>query len=233
MSANGAVASSAVKNVSLLLLNVHMSNTEYARAATYIAEQDADMVALAEINTDWFNALSEVLEAYPYREYELLDNNFGIGLFSKIPPDRTNIFYSKASGFPSVHAIFTLGATPISLVFTHPVSPVNELCWEQRNAQLEELCRMRPEWHKNFILIGDFNTTSWSYIFSYLTTSLQLRDSRRGRGIQPSWRYPSLLSAPIDHVLVSKRIAVKERHIGPDIGSDHRPVFCILSIPAE
>ena len=37
----------------------------------------------------------------------------------------------------------------------------------------------------------------------------------------------------IDHVLVSQEVAVRQRVVLPDVGSDHRPVMAELIIPGD
>ena len=54
----------------------------------------------------------------------------------------------------------------------------------------------------------------------------QLKDSRQGFGIQPTWpQSQPIMRIPIDHVFASKGIAIHERSIGPAVGSDHFPVI--------
>lgn len=81
------------------------------------------------------------------------------------------------------------------------------------------------------ILIGDLNTTSWSYYFKNFIKAMQLVDSRKGFGLQTTW--PSILpimAITIDHILISPDIKVLNHKIGPHIGSDHYPVFVELVI---
>jgi endonuclease/exonuclease/phosphatase (EEP) superfamily protein YafD len=51
------------------------------------------------------------------------------------------------------------------------------------------------------------------------------------RAWQPTWMagfWP--LALRIDHVLVSGGLCVEEARIGPDVGSDHRPVISRLKL---
>ncbi len=53
-----------------------------------------------------------------------------------------------------------------------------------------------------------------------------LRDSRRGWGWQATWNASRpLLRIPIDHCLVEPEMHVLNREVGPDIGSDHFPIW--------
>ncbi len=59
----------------------------------------------------------------------------------------------------------------------------------------------------------------------------KLSDSEQGFGPQPSWSTELLIPVvPIDHFLVSKDIEVLNRVLGPNIGSDHLPVYVDLLV---
>jgi endonuclease/exonuclease/phosphatase (EEP) superfamily protein YafD len=84
------------------------------------------------------------------------------------------------------------------------------------------------------VLLGDLNCTPWSPAFDRLLAAARLRDSGRGRGLHPTWfSAVPFVGLPIDHVLVGPGVGVRGRHVGPDIGSDHRPVIADLVLPSE
>jgi endonuclease/exonuclease/phosphatase (EEP) superfamily protein YafD len=80
--------------------------------------------------------------------------------------------------------------------------------------------------------MGDLNATPWSRPFRRFVGRSGLCDSRAGFGVQASFPAASaLLRIPIDHVLVSCVIGVRNRRIGRDVGSDHLPVIVDLVLP--
>jgi len=40
------------------------------------------------------------------------------------------------------------------------------------------------------------------------------------------------MGLPVDHCLVSPSVALVSRTVGPDVGSDHRPLLVEFSLPA-
>ena len=76
------------------------------------------------------------------------------------------------------------------------------------------------------LLLGDLNCTPWSVWFHSLLQESGLRDSAIGHGLWPTWyALPTILAGiPIDHALVGGQIEVLRRHVGPYLGSDHRPL---------
>lgn len=217
--------------ISVLLINVNSSNREYKNTVDYILDKNPDVLALEEINETWLAELSDILSAYPYQKVIPRRDNFGIGLHSKIPPQSMEIKYYGSVGVPSVLVQYSFGNKSLTLLFTHPVPPGSLDYFNWRNEQLETIITNRNSFEKSMILVGDLNTTSWSYQFRNFVKKMNLVDSRRGFGLQITW--PTMLpimAITIDHILVSPDIKVLNHEIGPHIGSDHYPVFVELII---
>ena len=215
----------------ILFINVNSANTEYEKTAQHIKKTNPDVLALEEVNQVWFDRLSGVLESFPHRKFVLRGDNFGIGFFSKIPLTKMAIEYYGSAEVPSVLATLLIGNKPVDIIFTHTVPPVSQRYFQWRNEQLSAVASLRAKLNESLIVIGDLNTTSWSYYFKDFIERMKLYDSRQGHGIQISWpAMMPLLGIAIDHCLVSRDIRVLDRKIGPAIGSDHYPVYVELQV---
>ncbi len=217
------------KSIKILLINVNSPNTNYKAVGDYIQRNSPDILALEEINARWIKELSSLLKIYPYSKEVSQENNFGLGLYSKIPLEDMQIKYFASDLIPSLIGKIILEGQPVSLIFTHPMPPGTVEHFRWHNTQLEQIGLLKPHLQEDIILIGDLNATSWSYSFEKLKKDLDLKDSREGFGLQTSW--PSFLpyvGITIDHCLVSKNFKVLERKVGPSVGSDHLPVLVKL-----
>jgi endonuclease/exonuclease/phosphatase (EEP) superfamily protein YafD len=126
---------------------------------------------------------------------------------------------------PTIVAKLDLPPGKMTLVALHPSSPGSEWNHDARNAQLLAAAEIAAQQKGPVMMLGDFNTTSWSPVFSDVLATSGLRDSRLGFGVEPTWPgVPLPLRIPIDHCLVSPEIAITDRRVGPDIRSDHRPL---------
>ena len=130
---------------------------------------------------------------------------------------------------PSISATFELASgQPLRVIATHPLPPMNEAYWRSRNLWFEQVAALvRSSGAERTIIAGDLNCTPWSPWFERLCRQSGLRNSSLGHGLGISWMpIPiSVCGLPIDHVLVGESIRVHDRQIGPDVGSDHRPVI--------
>jgi endonuclease/exonuclease/phosphatase (EEP) superfamily protein YafD len=80
------------------------------------------------------------------------------------------------------------------------------------------------------VLIGDFNATPWSPVL----IDVRRRGFRRalcGAPLAPTWRSANpLFGLTIDHAYVYGDAAIADCRVGPDIGSDHRPLIVDVSV---
>lgn len=98
--------------------------------------------------------------------------------------------------------------------------------WHLRNEQLEEIAEFVRDKPGHVVVLGDLNVTPWSKSFQKFTESANLRDSRRGFGVNATWpAWLGGLGIPIDHCLVSEGIVVRNVETGESVGSDHRPLI--------
>jgi endonuclease/exonuclease/phosphatase family metal-dependent hydrolase len=79
------------------------------------------------------------------------------------------------------------------------------------------------------VIVGDFNTTRYSPVFSDWLTASRLRDVHAGLDI--TWpTYLPFLGIPIDHCVVNAKIEAASFRRLPAFGSDHYPILCRLTM---
>jgi endonuclease/exonuclease/phosphatase (EEP) superfamily protein YafD len=214
--------------VRVMTANAFCANPQRDLLIRYISAAAPDVLLVMEIDGGWANRLEALSDAYPHRLIESRQEDcFGIALLSKLPVKQLEVRKIGPAGVPSIYAELSIGnGGTFHVVGSHPVPP-NSAHWaEMHRRQLEDLGDAVAALDGPRILLGDLNTTSWSPYFRDLLTTADLRDSRRGFGNQTSWRSSLVqFGIAIDHMLVSPDIAVRNRFVGPDVGSDHRPVI--------
>lgn len=129
----------------------------------------------------------------------------------------------------------SLDGARLHVVMIHPNRPGMGDKWERREALLEHVLD-DVVYREHSVLMGDFNTTSYSPRFRALLERSSLRDSRAGFGRQPTFttkRWIPGLDIDIDHVLVGGAFDVLERRAVAVRGSDHRYLEARLSLAAR
>jgi endonuclease/exonuclease/phosphatase (EEP) superfamily protein YafD len=220
--------------VRVMTVNAWYSNQQRDLVVQYVREISPDVFLVMEVDGGWAERLEALSDTYPHKVIEAHPGDgFGIALLSKLPAKQLEVQYIGAFGAPSIHAeLKSRDGSSFHLIGAHLAPPMNSRLVELRNGQLVEHGKRVSALDGPVVMLGDFNTTSWSPCYRDFLAATGLRDSRRGFGNQPSW--PSQLNqlgVAIDHVLVSQEIGVQRRFIGSDVGSDHRPVIADLIMP--
>ncbi len=216
--------------------NVFSGNRETARVRDFVRENRPDVLAVLELTPRWADELEALSELLPHRVIQPRDGNFGIGLYSRHAIDAHEIVQLSEHNPAIVARLAMENAAPLTVIAAHPYPPAGARGTELRNRQLRRLGEVASEQPAPVVLLGDFNSTSWSPAFSELVRTSGLRDTRQGLGVQPTWparREPLrfMLRIPIDHCLTSVNIRVVDRRVGPEIGSDHFPVIADVALP--
>jgi endonuclease/exonuclease/phosphatase (EEP) superfamily protein YafD len=216
-------------------INVHTANTGYDAVLGSVTSHNPDFVLLEEVDARWLAGLGALSQTYPHVIARPRNDNFGIALFSKHPFADSQIVVYGPAGVPSVLAMIDLEGASFYLLGTHPLPPVSRDYAERRDQQLLDIANAARGLDKPVLLLGDLNVSPWSYHFKRLLRRSGLRDGARGMGFQPSWPTGVLpLSIPIDHSLHSPGIAIANRVIGQDVGSDHFPLIVdFMLAPAD
>jgi endonuclease/exonuclease/phosphatase (EEP) superfamily protein YafD len=220
------------RTVRVMTANVFLRNTDHDRFLEIVRETSPDVLVVLELTSQWLASLEALDADYPHRVARPRGGSFGIGMWSRLPPDELELREIGPAEVPSIYARFDVAGRRLYVIGSHSLPPVSAEHSTLRNAQLHALAELAASLDGPVVMLGDFNITSWSPMFHDMLAVSKLRDSRRGFGIQATW--PSELcpfGIAIDHVLVSPEVAVRRRTIGRDIGSDHRPVVVDLIVP--
>jgi len=216
-------------------VNVNYTNHDGRAFSRWLEQTDAEVVAVLEVTPFFRELLSGFASKYPHQLIEQPDGDrFCLALLARHPIRHGTVRWVREAERAYLEAEVLVGGVPMHTVVLHPMRPGNGWGTGERNELLTLVAR-ETRWRDNSVVLGDLNATSFSPIFTDFLVSTGLRDSRQGFGWQPSWRSVHHLRGiwlAIDHVLVGSGVGIEERFIGPDVGSDHRPVVARLRIPA-
>ena len=224
------------QSFSLVFNNFNYGNTDFKALVNYINQEQPPVVALVEIPQDHYQEIKELLPNYPYSFRQPgVNHQLGLVIFSQKPFVREPyIHHFGDSKYPSVEVNLALLNTPdLSLIVIHPPPPMTTHLKTERDQVFTGLADYLAKKQVRTIVVGDFNSTSWSPNFRQILTDGKVNDARYGEGVQPSWptQLPKMLRIPIDHALVTQDIQVINRSLGPNVGSHHLPFSLQVLIP--
>jgi len=216
--------------IRVLALNVHTESSSFAQVRQLIEEVRPDVIGLVEVDQRWIDALAPAVAGYVGRLEKPRGDNFGVALYARAALDGS--IEELGSPLPSVVAGVTVGDARLGILLIHPPPPISESALDAQVKELDAVADRARRMPGPVVILGDFNATPWSRPFRRVLARSGLCDSRAGFGIEASFPTASaIVRIPIDHVLVSCSIGVRDRHIERDVGSDHLPVLIDLVVP--
>jgi endonuclease/exonuclease/phosphatase (EEP) superfamily protein YafD len=209
----------------VLMANVYAENFNYDSLTQLIQRERPDVVGMVEVTPEWLMGLEQtgVRAEFPYRR-ELPLGTRGLALwFRQRPSSISDGEVLCAGGNPVLRATLDFAGRSLQLWLVHPPNPL--LDREACNPDLAALATRLADEGGTQLVVGDLNRTEGSPFFTDFVRVSGLRDSRYGFGSQPSW--PTFLPyrIAIDHAFVSADLAISDRRLGPEIGSDHFPLI--------
>ena len=203
--------------------NVLTRNPDAAPLRAYLAEVNPDVICLQEVDARWAADLAPLHAEYPHRLVVPRPDNFGMATYSKFPGTFEEV---DCDGLPAIRAEVAFGGETLTVLNVHAVPPMRPAHLARRNRQMAEAARLAATADGPVVVCGDLNCAPWSPFFGDLLEAGGLTDPRRGGRSPVSWRtnVPPL-ALPIDHLLPGGGAWLTGLAAGPDVGSDHRPLF--------
>ena len=217
-------------------MNVLTRNESKQAVVDYLQETSPDVFVLLEVDDRWSEAIrAALLDEWPHQTHHPRGDNFGVLLCSKQKPTREGISYYGNEQLPTVEAVIAqANGREVRFIGTHTLPPMDQRNWRSRNVQLQDIADSirQSELRSTTLLAGDLNCSPWSPFFKSLKSQSGLRDSSVGFGLRPTWYAARffLTALPIDHVLYGDDLVIRDRVVGPNLGSDHRAVMVDVSM---
>jgi len=211
--------------------NVEFNNRDRRQFLAWLAAHPADIVVVQEVTPTWARELDSLAD-YPHRRIVTREDPYGIAVLSRWPFESLERVDLAGDGIPSLEGIAMVRGQRIHVLGLHARWPILPQLARARDRALLRVAALSRAQSIPTVVAGDLNLTPASPAFARLLDDSRLRDAFAGRGWQPTWMagfWP--LALRIDHELVSPALCVAHAEVGPDIGSDHRPVIARLRLP--
>lgn len=235
------------EEITLLQYNAYYLNKNFSEIVEYITKNHAqlDIIFLQEVTSKLKEELKAIEKYYPYK---IINNEkwFDRAFYSKLPisnseikffnnfnidPKARNPYYSSHIHYMTVYLESNKHSIPLTIYGIHANAPLSKKFANLRNIELKIIADdiKNDVLNKHKILVGDFNTTPFSYWYHLLEESSGLM----GTGFcntWPNWIPFNLLKISIDNILVSNNITIEEKITKDSMGSDHLPVIIKLKL---
>ncbi|MEZ5925319.1 MAG: endonuclease/exonuclease/phosphatase family protein [Hyphomicrobiaceae bacterium] len=222
---------SRAQELKIVSLNTWHQLNDLDRLQSYLESEQADVVLLYEFGPTKLALIERLAATYPYAAGCAETWHCSVEILSKRPFVGAEAGRrEKFDGPPRVSATYDIGSSTLTVVGAHLMRPIDGP--DGHLSEMRRLAGIARSAPGPVIVAGDFNATWWSHSFSVFRHDSGL--VHMGRFL-PSWPAEArgLPQLNIDHLWVSPDIAIADVHLGPNVGSDHRPLVAILRLPAD
>jgi endonuclease/exonuclease/phosphatase (EEP) superfamily protein YafD len=194
----------------------------------------ADVVLVLEADPAFAEGMTALATEFPHHIERLDDSPFSIALYSRYPFYAAEVLDVVGESFPALRVELITPNGPLRVLGIHPPPPLGDELATRRDRFLRLLGeRLVHEEAMPTLVFGDVNATVFSPQLRAFMDNTGLRDAQRGQGAGGSWpafsaRLWGGLGIPIDTLLASPEVEVRERRLLPHLGSDHLPVMTRL-----
>ena len=251
-------APSDVTSYRLMTFNVFGQNYDMEAVAAMIGDQDPDIVAFNEYYPEQRIPLHPML-AKDYPHFAIcagIGKRANVAIYARLPfetdgTDPCAWDANRRTGYLAAH--FGSDATDSFTIVT------TQLDWPVQVSPLagpgtldQRLAAMTARQQGEFthlsnglatmdgplLLVGDLNSTPWSYTLRRFARDNGLTRDARGLATYPrKWHFDTWRSLPaflpLDHVMSRGGAVVTAIHTGPESGSDHLPVIATFFVASN
>jgi endonuclease/exonuclease/phosphatase (EEP) superfamily protein YafD len=227
---------SATPALQVATINLLKSNRDHAALLALVRSRDSDVIFFQEVTPAWAAVLTRLRDVYPHQfRQPPATGSFGMAVLSRVPWESAGLvpLVDTPGKSHGLEVRLSFHGQPVSLLGIHAQHPTSA----EKIAHLHRMHHGIGQWAQSeedrgrpVVVAGDFNCTPWATLFKDFVQQSGLVDTSRGRIFEATrhvWLPDRIL---IDHVFVSPAWSLQHREVGPDFGSDHRPVFVTLRL---
>jgi endonuclease/exonuclease/phosphatase family metal-dependent hydrolase len=201
-----------------------------------VRDRNVDVLAIQEFTSDAKEALAKagLGDLLPFASLADDPGSPGSALYSRFPLRQAGVKRNRGGFRQAYGTIEPPGAGALLVESAHPLAP-----WAPKvNRDWREDLAAEPPADPDGtprILLGDFNATlDHAPLRRLIATGYRDAGAATGQGLIPTWPYeghPGVPKVTIDHVLVDRRIGVREMSVRSIPRSDHRAIVAELIVP--
>ena len=217
------------RSLTVVSFNVNGANPRRDDIIGYLNTLSPDIVLLVEVDQRWSALLNRYRDQLGYMIAHYQDDNFGIALLSKYELNGSVLQVTEQQ-IPLIHASVKLPQQQLQVVGVHTLPPLSHEYWSLSIEQITTALALFDRTTAPSILLGDINATPNGTLYRMIVDHGMLIPAGFGRRLWPTWGIGTLSLLQLDHIFISRQLAVNSDQLGLNIGSDHRAVITTISL---
>lgn len=209
------------KVIKFMQFNLNFRNRHLQSVKAYLEEQDIEIATFQEVTAKHRQSLETMRDKYPFQRHCKFAGVGDIAIISKYPFAEPHGECVKEEGLVWTRVQLDEGELSVVSLHLHWPYPY------KHHSQISRLEKVFATIPSPKIIAGDFNAAPWSHAVQRIMAA---SDTKVVDGVRWSLNIGNPnsllhLQLPIDHLLISKELRVKDIHVGKSMGSDHLPIL--------
>lgn len=196
-----------------------------------------NLIFVMEANREWIHELEALKKDLAFSFEFPREDNFGFVLFGNTTNSQIGDMRFDPSGVPAVTGVAKVLDKSFRFIGVHTLPPAGEREFKSRNIYFDNLRKFIDSSPLPTVVFGDLNCSPWSKNINRVLISSDPSGKSMLYSVDkklipsPTWfGLGWLFSVPIDYILHTPEFASTEFEVGPDLGSDHRPLVVTLQL---
>ena len=226
----GASADGEQTDLRVVSYNLLFSTTEESdEVIDWLKDLEADVVFLQEAGRRWVTLLGRA--DLPWEMVGPVTRPGEVFGTLALVPQGADAAYIDLGERAAVEVTLDAGGQTITLLGVHLISPYDSFRSDERNDELLAIGEWAATQDGPAAIVGDFNSTPFTWAFRRMLELGGLENSQSGFGVQATWPTGNfVLRVPIDHLVHSGGLEVIDRRVLQSYGSDHLPIAIDLAL---
>lgn len=219
--------------IAIAQVNLNRNYSDIPAVAAWLRSQAPDLVLLQEVTDENLAEIKANLGGYTVATVETATGSRGAAIlvrdgFGEVTASILHPAHDPRQPMPQI--AFEHDGVPLALLLFHTLHPFPAAHYAGQAAAYDTAATWANAQRLGGsapIIAGDFNSTTQGRLMQTLMARANLAPARFGHGVNGTWpdRLPPFLRLGLDGGLIPPELTSTAFVVGPDIGSDHRPIL--------
>lgn len=166
---------------------------------------NADLVTIHEVTPNWASLLKDSLSGQFNHHHTMVDIGiFGMAIYAKYPLQDIDTFHFKE--IPNLHGCIQKNGEQLCFISVQTEPALNDFSLKRLQSHLGVIGQKVVSSDSPTVVLGDFNSVSWSVEVQSFLEESGLMESRTGFMPYPFVSTTSMFEVPLDHIFYSESL---------------------------
>ena len=188
------------------MAHFNLTNTDSISQITKaVNDAHADLIAVHEVTPDWTNLLEDSLSSFFPHHHTMVDIGiFGMAIYSRHAIESIDTFFYQE--IPNLKGCIKKEEELLCFLSIQTEPALNDFSLRRLKEHLSIVGAETQNFDSPTVVLGDFNSVSWSGEIKSFLEQANLTESRKGFMPYPVVSTDAMFQVPLDHIFYSDKL---------------------------